>query len=262
MRHRSFCAAFKSYRCILCISLSIVLMASTLFLRRSASAAPTENSGVGSGFGDMLFEYFISCAPAIQYEPVELICQYPDLPNGCEVTSLAMVLNAAGYQTDGTELFENYMPKQSFILTFNGLYGPDPEEYYAGDAASPVSWYCFEGPVIRAANKFLQDSSSPYRAISVTGLSRDTLEAYISAGIPVIVWVTLYYDEPTISDLPWILFSGEEYYPYTNLHCVVLTEITDAGYVIANPLGEWEEISPEEFWSSFDAMGRRAVIIG
>ncbi len=59
----------------------------------------------------------------------------------------------------------------------------------------------------------------------------------------------------------WILPDGEEYVPYTNLHCVVLTGEEYGQYRVADPINGWQTVEKETFWSSFDAVGRRAVTI-
>ena len=58
-------------------------------------------------------------------------------------------------------------------------YGPDPEKWYAGDAADPAGgWYCFEGPIVQAANGWLDHCGSSLRARDLTGLSRVELDRY------------------------------------------------------------------------------------
>ena len=39
------------------------------------------------------------------------ICQYPELPTGCEVTALAMVLGFYGQDVDKCELSDKYLDK-------------------------------------------------------------------------------------------------------------------------------------------------------
>ncbi len=41
---------------------------------------------------------------------VENILQNPELPNGCEITSAAIVLNYLGFDIDKVTLAENYLP--------------------------------------------------------------------------------------------------------------------------------------------------------
>lgn len=48
-------------------------------------------------------------------------------------------------------------------------------------------------------------------------------------------WVTLGYAEPQRSEFFWLLEDGTAYYPYRNLHCVVLAGAEDGKYRAAGP---------------------------
>lgn len=63
--------------------------------------------------------------------------QNPELPNGCEVTSLSMVLTAAGYPVDKVELYEEFLPAEEFTYSGDYRYGPSPEEAYVGMRPAP-----------------------------------------------------------------------------------------------------------------------------
>lgn len=197
------------------------------------------------------------------YAPVELITQSPELPNGCEVTSLAMLLNSAGYPVDHLDLYENYLPTQGFTYRGGQRLGPSPEEYYVGDAASQSGgWYCFEGPIVQAGNAFLADAGGDARVVSVTGLSREELEDYALDGVPLAVWVTLGYAAPAYaSSYSWTLPGGETYIPYSNLHCVVLSGMEDGLFQVADPIYGEYSIDPDVLWDCFAAMGQRAVMV-
>ena len=186
---------------------------------------------------------------------LSLIYQYPELPNGCEVTSLAMLLKWAGYPIDKIELAENYLPKEDFAHTDSERLGPDPSQTYAG------GWYCFEGPAIYAGNAWLMEQGSSFQAVSLTGLTQKALEDYLDLGIPLAVWVTLNYAPPKSSSFRWTLPDGTRYTPYSNLHCVVLAGWNGDDYQIADPINGWQKVSPALFWNSFDAIGCRAVAI-
>ena len=198
---------------------------------------------------------------------VALLYQTPELPNGCEVTSLAMLLAWAGHPIDKVELSNNYLPKQAFSTSNGVRHGPDPNEAYAGDPSSPNGWYCFEGPILEAGNAWLSDQNSQFQTVSLSELTQELtqeeLEGYLNAGIPLAVWVTLYYaaPQPPPSSFSWYLPDGTHYVPYSNLHCVVLAGWDGDDYKIANPMSGWQTVSPSTFWNSFDAMGRRAVAI-
>lgn len=196
------------------------------------------------------------------YSPVTLIRQNPELPNGCEVTSLAMVLKAAGCPADKLELYRDYLPKADFSRMDGKCYGPNPERWYVGDASDLTGgWYCFEEPIVQAANGWLDDQGSTLRAHVLTGLDRKGLDRYAQAGTPLAVWVTLDYAAPQRSEFFWLLEDGTAYYPYRNLHCVVLAGVEDGKYRVADPISGITLVEKETFWSSFSAMGSRAVAV-
>lgn len=86
------------------------------------------------------------------FSDIQLQLQNPELPNGCEVTSLAMLLTAAGYPVDKLELYE-YLPREEFSYSGSARLGPNPQEAFAGDPASASGgWYCLEGPVVETGN--------------------------------------------------------------------------------------------------------------
>lgn len=198
-------------------------------------------------------------SPTLDYNDVVLQLQNPELPNGCEVTSLAMVLTSAGFPVDKLELY-GYLPREDFSYNGDTRMGPDPEEWYVGDATSASGgWYCFEGPILQAGRDWTE-SLGGGRMISLTGISREQLEQLVGEGVPVVVWVTQEYAPPAFrEDFSWVFPNGETYVPYDNLHCVVLAGIEGDDYRIADPIWGWQNINRDAFWESFDAMGRRAV---
>lgn len=201
--------------------------------------------------------------PSGGYDPVTLIRQNPELPNGCEVTSLAMLLKAVGCPVDKLTLYQDYLPKADFSRVDGKCYAPNPERWYVGDAADPTGgWYCFEGPVVQAANSWLEDRGSDLRARALTGLDREGLDRYARAGTPLAVWVTLNYAAPQRSEFFWLLEDETVYYPYRNLHCVVLAGMEEGKYRVADPINGITLVEKELFWDSFSAMGGRAVVVG
>lgn len=201
-------------------------------------------------------------SPSAQYGPVEIIYQNPELPNGCEVTSLAMALTSAGCPADKLTLYRDYLPKGDFSLIDGRRFGPSPEKWYVGDARDLTGgWYCFEGPVLQAADGWLEHCGSDVRAQSATGLSRAELDRCAREEVPLVVWVTLGYAAPRYSEFTWLLEDGTAYRPYSNLHCVVLTGEEDGQYRVADPISGFAWVDKDLFWDSFSAMGCRAVII-
>lgn len=201
--------------------------------------------------------------PELEFESVELVMQNPELPNGCEVTSLSMVLTAAGYPVDKVELYEEFLPAEEFTYSGDYRYGPSPEDAYVGDAASATGgWYCFEQPILTAGNAWIEYCGGGAEMVQLTGLSQDDLDELLADHTPVVAWVTREYGEPYLAwDFSWVVPTGEEYVPYNNLHCVAVAGIYGDEYLVADPLEGWNMVDRDTFWSSFDAMGRRAVTV-
>ena len=203
--------------------------------------------------------------PQLLGDDLELQWQNPELPNGCEATSLAMALTAAGYPADKYDLAFGVLPREEFWYDDQGSrHGPDPSQAYAGDPSSASGgWYCLEGPVAQAANDWLVSAGGDASAEIVTGLDRQALERLLQDGTPVVVWVTRDYGPVRYADrFSWILPDGSDYVPYDNLHCVLLTGLeTDGSYRVADPLEGWQTVDAGTFWEGFEALGCRAVVI-
>ena len=194
---------------------------------------------------------------------VQTVFQEPALPNGCEAASLATLLEYNGCSVDLVSLGVDYLPRQSFSYSGPNRYGPDPEQAYAGDPASSSNgWYCFEGPIIEAANAWLRDQGSSLRAQIETGADMDRLEQLLRQGTPVAVWFTQDYEQPRFNtSFTWTLPDGSTYTPYGNLHCVVLTGMDENQCYLADPMQGDSCIERDRFESIYTAMGSRAVVL-
>ena len=191
----------------------------------------------------------------------EMEYQNPELPNGCEATSLSIALNTLGCPTDKLSIAYTYLPSEPFISE-NGLYyAPDPDMMYAGDPAENLGFYCFEYPVTVAANQFLYELGASWKAQSLDIVSGDTIEAALQAGSPVVIWSTIDYSDTAQyhSDFSWILSNGETYIPYSNLHCVVVYGFSSDAYYVCDPIEGQLEIDKSTLLLSAAALGNHAV---
>ena len=73
--------------------------------------------------------------------------QLPELPTGCEVTSLTMVLNYLGYDADKTDIAANYLEKGDY---------PDanPNTTFVGTPFDKASYGCFAPVITDCANLY------------------------------------------------------------------------------------------------------------
>lgn len=191
--------------------------------------------------------------------PVQL--QKPELPHGCEITSLTAVLAYYGAETDKTTMADKYLPKQAFQQEGSRQIGPDPHQYYAGDPSSPKGTYSFAGPIVQAANDYIEEHEMGLVAENKSGSSTEEIEQYVKIGIPVISWVTLDLSEPRKKGGWYIAGTNTFHEMYTNLHAVVIVDITDKSVEVMDPLKGIVQLDKKQFFASYQALGEQAVIV-
>lgn len=192
---------------------------------------------------------------------VPVVLQNPELPNGCEVTSLTAVLNYYGVNVNKMEMAKR-MPSQPIVRKGKVLYGPDPNEVYAGDPRNRYyGFFVFPPPVVETANKVLMEHHLDLRAMDMTKMDKNDFIDLIQQGVPVIAWVTLDFTEVYTNGY-WINQDTSEKHPfYGNLHVVVVTGYQNGKVFIMNPLKGNEVIDEEKFFNSFQSIGSKAVVI-
>ena len=183
---------------------------------------------------------------------VENILQNPELPNGCEITAAAIVLNYLGFDIDKVTLAEDYLPIHI------PYWEADPTVEFMGSPADELSFYCLPGAVTTAVNAYLDDQGSTYQAQDITGANSAELDMYLAQGTPVLVWATRAFTAPlynytfTLSDGSW---------PYSNSHCLVLTGYDEDYYYFADPMQEITRIDRDTFALRYEQLGSHAVVI-
>ena len=118
-------------------------------------------------------------------EDFGLILQMPELPTGCEITALTMVLNYYGYAADKTVMASKYLPVRAAGLHYGAdgmLYGNDMDEYFIGDPATENGYICGTGAIMAAADRYLSDCGSPLRTEDLTGTDAEELYCLVSEG--------------------------------------------------------------------------------
>lgn len=189
---------------------------------------------------------------------VVLIKQNPELKYGCEVTSLAMVLNHAGVQTDKMDLYRSIQKDPDPIKRAgNGdiLNWGNPADGFVGDMTGRQAGYAvFDKPMEALVNQKL-----PGRAINLTNQPFERILEHVSAGYPVVVWTTGDYRLPD----RWESWNHGQHIIKTplDLHAVVLVGY-DANYVYLNdPLSGKKQVrvGKNQFIESWKALQNRAI---
>lgn len=193
---------------------------------------------------------------------VPIVKQNPELPNGCEITSLTAILNYYGIHIDKMTLTKDYLPTAPVTKKGNQLYGPNPYMAYAGDPTSENNgYYVFANPIVDVANQVLFEKNSHYKALNLSEVSREEIISYVNAGVPVLTWTTIDWKEPRTNG-HWVIEGTNELHPiFANLHAVVLTGYADGKVTVMNPLTGNETIDEKVFFQTFKLLGSHAVVI-
>ncbi len=200
-------------------------------------------------------------ADANGFRAVEVanICQYPQLPTGCESVAATMVLNYYGVDIKAEEFAESWLVCDGNFYRKNGkLYGPDPKKAFVGDPFSENSYGCYADVITAAVN----NNCNSLTAETLNGCSIEELcKDYIDNGKPILVWATMGMAEPK-KGRSWYLDDGTKFTWLSGEHCLVLVGYDSEYYFFNDPqLGSTVAYEKEISQARFEAMGSQAVYI-
>lgn len=156
------------------------------------------------------------------FNNAEVICQNPELPTGCEMTAVTMMLRYAGVNINKFQVAAE-TPRSS-----NGNYG------FVGDPYSPSGWWVFPTGIAPVVQRHLGTSQV------MTGSSLQAIKDKLNIGHLVVVWMAN--------------MNG-----FVN-HAITLTGYNGNGFYYNNPwTGQKEAMSYSEFYSHWNADAQRAL---
>lgn len=188
----------------------------------------------------------------------DCILQNPELPTGCEITSLTMLLNFMGYDVDKLTMADKYLPKGEYR-------NADFYEVFVGDPRSSFAYGCFSKPIAKAAEGYLKDKGDldSWNVRNITGCTADSLYAAVDKGYPVVVWASMDM-KPIGKGRSWTVSETGKTVTWTaNEHCLLLTGYDmKKGLVYMNdPLKGKVSYKMSVFEERFKSLGNHAVII-
>lgn len=243
--------------------------------REYAIAATTlENSIGGDGYTTIETFTYDATKPyyrlqthfsrAEQELDVPVVLQKPELPHGCEITSLTAVLNYYGMDVSKLEMADTYLPKQEFQIVGGQRLGPDPAQAFAGNPRDKANgMYVFAAPIVKAAEAIIAKKQANLRVTDMSGASKEAILELVQEGVPVVTWVTLDLSTPkTKASKGWV-YKGETIQrdAYINLHAVVLTGHLDGKVVVMDPLKGYVTYNEDQFFKSYQELGTQAVAV-
>ncbi|MDZ5609981.1 C39 family peptidase [Bacillus pseudomycoides] len=185
---------------------------------------------------------------------VPFIRQLPELKRGCEVTSLAMLLQSANIQVDKMRLAKEIHKVPFWIGKKHG----HPNEGFVGNiyTYSSPGYGAYHKPIYKLAQQYLGG-----RAIDLTGRDMESIYTQIRSGIPVLVVTNSTFR--ILSDNQfrnWETPQGMVRITYYE-HSVLVTGYDKDKVYIHNPLGKEPHIAvpKNEFQAAWEQMGKQAI---
>lgn len=185
----------------------------------------------------------------------EPILQHPELPTGCEVTSLTMALRFAGYDVSKEELADQFLDKAPpGSVSYKSAFWGNPRE--------AESFGCYAPVIVKAANKYLASQKSDKTATNLTGASLDDLLSEVRMGYPVIVWGSMYIDEEIVFSYGWEI-EGETVTWPSNEHCMLLIgfDLENNAVIVCDPLNGIVSYDKSAFQRHYETLERQAIVI-
>ena len=176
----------------------------------------------------------------------------PMLYNGCEITSLAMILNYHGVKVTKNELANKV---KKVPLTYNDGKKGNPNAGFVGDMAHGPGLGVYNGPVLELAQKYVGD-----RAVNLTNHSFDEVLEEVGKGLPVWIITTSRFAPVSVFQT-WNTPQGKIKITFSE-HSVVITGYDEKYIYINNPYGvKNQKLNRASFIKAWEQMGKQAIVI-
>lgn len=195
-------------------------------------------------------------AKQVKIHNVPIIYQYPELPTGCEATSLTMLLRYYGVEVTKEQVARS-MPKAPRPTYKNGrLYAESPNNAFIGDPFSKNGFGVYAPVILKMIDGYL-----PGKAEDLGGGSFQKVYDAIDEGRPVMLWTTIGMLEVQNST-QWVTPNGSLFTWKIPEHAVVMTGYDDTSIYINDPYtGSARKYSKSLVEKRWVQMGKQAVAI-
>lgn len=185
------------------------------------------------------------------------IRQLPELPSGCEVTSLTMMVLYAGVLKDKMELAAE-MKRDTTPLRRGKdgsiAYWGNPHTGFVGEVTGAAKGFgIYHGPLFELQQQYIPS------AVDLTGQPFEQLEQQLREGIPSVVWTTIDYRVPD-KWTTWETPIGPIQTTFME-HAVLLVGFDEHHVYVNDPLSGQAKtkIDKAQFLLTWEAMGKQAL---
>lgn len=233
-------------RTLLKRGLLIIIIVGTLAIR----LAPPEIASV------LEEQAIVTEAPTQVLLDVPLLNQmdYPILYNGCEVTSLTMILQYNNVDVSKNDVAA-WLPSVPIIYE-NGLRG-NPNDAFVGDITGYDSGFSvYHGPIAVLAANFVSSD----RIKDITGSPFEAVIDALNQGYP--VWTITSTSYAPVADMEvWQTPTGEVSISYSE-HSVVVVGYDDTFFYVNDPYGKKNQpVEKNAFIATWEQFGSQAIYI-
>lgn len=230
------------------------------FLAESAvlGSVPAEASGVRTAASAPEPEPVpvVKPKPASALIDAPVVRQLPELPPGCEIVSLTMLLNHYGIPKTKMEMVEEMVKDPTPAKWAGGsvVYWGNPYTGYVGDVTGKS-----RGFGVYHTGLFPTLEANIPSAVDLTGSDFDVLERQIAEGFPVVVWTTIDFKLPQ-AWVTWETPIGPIETTF-KMHAVLLVGYDEEHVYINDPMSgkKSHQLNKEQFLATWDVMGKQAL---
>ncbi|QGQ94168.1 hypothetical protein EHS13_04225 [Paenibacillus psychroresistens] len=190
---------------------------------------------------------------------VPAMSQFPDYYNGCEITSLAMLVNYLKLPFNRQELIRMLVKDETPLQNAEDgsieVWG-DPDLGFVGDITGKKMGY---GVYHKPIGDLLAQISNGHM-VDLTGNEFTEIERQISQGNPVVVWTTSNFTSVN-NWVEWKSIDGRTIRATFEEHTVLLVGYDEEYVYINNPANgeKAEKIAKQPFLESWTQLGQQAV---
>ncbi|WP_261378453.1 C39 family peptidase [Paenibacillus agilis] len=194
-----------------------------------------------------------------RHKKAKAIMQLPELPRGCEVTALAMLLYANDIQVDKMTLAKQIKKEPTpYKKVGNTIYFGNPHDGFVGDMynINNPGLGVYHEPIAELAEQY-----APGRVADITGTTFEHLKYTVGQGTPVwVIHTTLYDAVPEKAWHQWQTPTGPVRITYYE-HSLLVTGYDKQYMYVLDPLGRTDRIKIDAFRRGWEQMGSQAIVI-
>ncbi|SER99383.1 Uncharacterized protein YvpB [Gracilibacillus ureilyticus] len=191
---------------------------------------------------------------------VPVVKQFPELPRGCEVTSLTMLLQYHDVDTNKMRLAKEITRDETPYKENDGIiYFGDPHNGFVGDmySFSQPGLGVYHQPIYELAKSYVGD-----KAVDLTGHEFEKVIQSLSSKEPVLTITNITFQPlPESAFTTWQTPAGPVKIT-KKMHAVILTGYDDHFIYFNDPYdGEQKKAPKQSFITAWEQMGKQAISI-